>query len=131
MGRFIVTGGINTAVDLLGFSGLVFVLRMHPVAANLLAFALALCCSYVLNRYWTFAASRHRESTLRSIALFLSCSVLSAALSSSALWALLTVGIPVLTAKLGATAVSMAVNYVLLSRVVFPAALGRPASAAR
>ncbi len=129
MGRFIVTGGVNTSVDILGFSLLVFVLQMDPVVANLLAFALALCCSYMLNRYWTFAASARRKSSSRSIALFLSCSVFSAALSSLALWGLLTIGIPVLAAKLGATAVSMVANYVLLSRVVFPAGPGRPASA--
>ena len=60
--RFTVTGGLNTAVDLLLFN---LLLWLHPttdqtwiVVANSLAFGCGALNSYLLNKFWTFRSAQ-------------------------------------------------------------------------
>lgn len=61
--RFIAVGGLNT---LLGFSIIVFLSRVvgvHDVIANVCGFAVGACCSYLLNKTFTFESrKRHRQA---------------------------------------------------------------------
>ena len=69
IGRFSIVGVLNTLVDLAVFMLLVKLLSVPLVPANLLAFAVALANSYVLNRLWTFRDSAARAQPRQHLAL--------------------------------------------------------------
>ncbi len=52
--KFAVVGGINTVIDYLIFSALIYLLHVHYLAANIVSFSVAVTNSYILNRRWTF-----------------------------------------------------------------------------
>lgn len=56
--RFVIAGGINTAVDLLIFNLLTFTVGVNPVLAKVISTTVAVVVSFLLNRHWTF---RHRQ----------------------------------------------------------------------
>lgn len=113
LARFGITGGINTGVDLAVFSALVFGLGVPAVPANLAAFGVALCGSYLLNRYWVFATRG------TGVGRFVASNLFTALLATAVLWGMMRLGLPVLAAKVLATGLSMVVNYLLMSRLVF------------
>jgi putative flippase GtrA len=118
IGRFSIVGGLNTLVDLAVFLLLVKLFSVPLVPANLLAFAVALANSYLLNRLWTFHDSATATS-LGTISRFVLFNICGALLATAALALLAALGLPVLAAKLLAIAVSMAWNYLTMRHFVF------------
>lgn len=52
--KFGLVGAMNTAIDYMIFSSLVYLVHVHYLMANALSFSIAVTNSYVLNRRWTF-----------------------------------------------------------------------------
>lgn len=125
--RFILVGGINTAIDF----GLLFLLKtlgLPTVPANIISTTTAFCFSFFANKKYTFKSSD--TNIAREITLFVAVTLFG-------LWVLQTlviqlvvpfvapIGWPsdvnVLIAKLCATVVTLIWNYLMYSRVVFNA----------
>ena len=64
--RFGVVGALNTLVDYGLFYIFISMINLHKSAAQVLATAAAMCCSFFLNRRWTFEKGG-RGSTLEII----------------------------------------------------------------
>jgi putative flippase GtrA len=88
------------------------------VPANVLAWLVAVSCSYVMNSFITFAAESGRKLTWRSYAAFAASGVAGVIANTTAL-VIASYFVPVLTAKLIAIAVSFLVNFSLSHFVVF------------
>lgn len=118
-GKFAVVGVLNTVLDFLVFSILLYGLGVYYVLAHILAFAVANTNSFFINSRWTFKAGR-REAGFRQFGLFLLISLCGLGLSTVALYA--SVGIfalylpnlwlPHVWGKVIASGVSMVWNYV-------------------
>ena len=123
--RFLLVGGANTAIDF----GLLFLLRtlgLPTIPANVISTTSAFCFSFFANKKYTFKTTD--ANVKREIVLFIVVTLFG-------LWVLQTLVIalasPVLStfipsmdmvllgAKLIATVVTLAWNYVMYSRVVF------------
>ncbi|MCR4268974.1 GtrA family protein [Nitratireductor sp. ZSWI3] len=107
--RFAIVGVLNSAIDFAAFTGLVF-LDLHPVLANVLAWAVAVVFSFAVNSRWTFVRSERFDLTSAFAKFALSGSIIS--LGSSTIAVLL---LPPLTgvfpAKLIGIAVGAALNF--------------------
>lgn len=127
---FAAIGVVNTMID----AGLFFLalryLTSSLVLANVLAWALAVSCSYVMNSFITFAAESGRELRLRDYARFVASGV--AGLTANTLTLLLVATYaPVWVAKLAAIGAGFLVNFTLSHFVVFrPAPDGESQAAA-
>ncbi len=125
LGRFIVVGGANTAIDF----GVLFLLKMLGVpvlGANIISTTVAFIFSFFANKKYTFKTTD--TDIKREMSLFV-------AVTLSGLWILQSIVIHITTplfgtilndenlslfaAKLLATAVSMTWNYILYSKLVF------------
>ena len=123
--RFMLVGGTNTVIDF----GLLFLLRalgLPTIPANIISTASAFCFSFFANKKYTFKTTG--TNIKREVILFVAVTLFG-------LWVLQTVVIaiiaPILStfipsmdmallgAKLVATAVTLAWNYIMYSRVVF------------
>jgi len=123
--RFLVVGGINTAIDF----GILFLLKalgLPAVSANLIATTTAFCFSFFANKKYTFRTSG--TNVKREVVLFVVVTLFG-------LWVLQTLVIQgvltllsdtsfsqdmsLLVAKICATVVSLIWNYTLYSRLVF------------
>lgn len=123
---FALVGVVNTLVD----AGLFFLalayLTSSLVAANVLAWSIAVSCSYVMNSFVTFAAESGRKLRLWDYGRFVGSSVLAMVASTATLVvAARYLGLPVYAAKGLAIGVSFLVNFSMSHFVVFPA---QPAS---
>lgn len=86
-GRFVGVGLVNTAIDMAVFALLV-ALSVAPLVANVGAWAVAVCFSYIVNSRWTFdraADVSERRSFVRFVSLG---ALISLGVSSGALAAL-------------------------------------------
>lgn len=118
--RYGTTGALNTFVDFSVFALLVSVANVQPYFANLLAFGAAVFCSFVLNKTWTFGdrmSSPHGRGV--QLLVFVLCMSATAILCSWLLTLLIDVGLALPFAKISVTLISMLINYVLMSRVIF------------
>lgn len=61
--RFGVVGALNTLVDYGLFYIFISVINLHKSAAQVLATAAAMCCSFFLNRRWTFEKGGHGSTS--------------------------------------------------------------------
>lgn len=116
--RFSLVGVLNTGVDLAAFYVLFSLVGLPLIAANLLAFLVALANSFVFNRFWTFG-SRFSGSLLAGALRFCLGNLLGALLGTGALWALHALGFEVMAAKLLSIGVSMIWNYLFMRTFVF------------
>jgi putative flippase GtrA len=111
-------GVVNTAVDFGVFSLGYFALGLPIVAANVVSWAVAVTCSYLLNSRITFSVDVRRNLSLSNYFTF----VLAQAAGFAANTATLVVAshfMPVLFGKVLATAASFAINFSLSHFVVF------------
>lgn len=115
---FAAVGLFNTVVDFAVFWTAATVLLWPLVPANVVAWAVAVTCSYVMNCYTTFGPESGRILRWRDYFLFAASGVFGMVASTAALFALAFVT-PLLTAKLASILVSFAVNFTLSHRVVF------------
>lgn len=118
---FALVGVVNASVDFGIFALCHLYLGLGLVAANVLAWVVAVTGSYVLNSTFTFAAESGRVLRLRDYLSF-AASQAGGLVANTATVVVLSYVIPVLLAKLLAIGVSFLVNFSLSHFVVFPTA---------
>src|SRR6185437_1912547 len=124
---FAFVGVINTAIDASVFFTALAFLTTSLVVANLLAWLVAVSCSYVMNSFVTFAAESGGRLGWRYYASFVASGVAGWAANTAVLvLAADYLHVPVWGAKALAILVSFAVNFSLSHFVVF-----RPRKAAK
>jgi putative flippase GtrA len=115
---FAAIGVVNTVIDLAVFWTAATVLLWPVVPANVLAWAVAVTCSYVMNCYTTFGPESGRTLRWRDYLAFAASGVAGMVASTAALFALAN-ALPLLAAKLASILVSFGVNFALSHLVVF------------
>jgi putative flippase GtrA len=119
---FGVVGLVNSAIDFAVFSFAYYYLELPIVAANTLAWVVAVTGSYVMNSTITFAAESGRQLGLKRYFGFALSQVAGFLANTATVWCLVElVHIPAWAAKVVAIAVSFAVNFSLSHFVVFRA----------
>lgn len=116
--RFCVAGGVNTLADFGIFMVLHYKAGVKILPAHTVAFALAVACSFLLNRFWVFAGQGREAGGRGQFARFLGVTLASLALSAAVVGGL-SHFLPAWAAKVAAIAVTMATNYTGYSRFVF------------
>jgi putative flippase GtrA len=111
-------GVVNTLIDLGLFLLALKYLTTSLVAANVMAWTVAVSGSYVMNSYITFAAESGRLLTLKAYIAFVVSQVLGLIAATTTL-VLAAMAMPVLYAKLLAIAASFLVNFSISHFVVF------------
>lgn len=86
LARFIIAGGIVTALGVAVYAFVALVLRWHPQIGNLLAYIAAMATGYVLHSRWSFRD--HGTRTRSTGAKFVIVSLLSLAMNSFWVWLL-------------------------------------------
>ncbi|MDB5502447.1 MAG: GtrA-like protein [Tardiphaga sp.] len=115
---FGVIGLGNTAIDLAVFSLAYSVLGLQLVPSNVLAWLVAVSCSYVMNTMITFRAESGRVLRRKDYFSFVASGVLGVIVTTTTL-VVLSNFMPVLVAKLVAILASFAVNFTMSHFVVF------------
>ena len=122
---FGLVGLVNSAVDFGIFSFAYYYLGLPIIAANTLAWVIAVTGSYVLNSTITFAAESGRKLGVKRYFGFALSQVAGFLANTATVWCLVElVHIPAWAAKVAAIAVSFAVNFLLSHFVVFRARPG-------
>jgi putative flippase GtrA len=86
--RFIISGGIVTALGVGVYALVALVLKWHPQLGNLLAYLTAAGTGYVLHSRWSFRGHGRRDSLARTGSRFLIVSLISLGLNSFWVWVL-------------------------------------------
>ena len=115
---FALVGVVNFTVDFSIFSFAYLYLEWPIIAANVVAWMIAVSGSYVLNSLITFAAESGRQLRLRSYATFAVTQTGGLVANTTTVF-VLSYFIPVLVAKLFAVGASFLVNFSLSHFVVF------------
>ncbi len=118
-------GVVNTAVDFGMFSVGYYLFGLPIVVANLISWAFAVTCSYVLNSKITFSIDTRRAFTLRSYLAFLAAQLTGFAANTTTV-VIASHFMPVLFGKVLAIGASFLVNFSLSHFLVFR----RPAAGA-
>ena len=113
-------GVVNTAVDLGVFFLAYGIAELPLIPANVLAWAVAVSCSYVMNSFITFARESGRKLRWRDYGTFL-VSGIAGVIANTTTLVVLSYWVPVWVAKLAAIGVSFLVNFSLSHFVVFRA----------
>jgi len=113
-------GVVNTAIDLAVFFAAYGMFDVALVPANVLAWLVAVSCSYVMNSFITFARESQRKLRWRDYGAFVASGVAGVIANTTTL-VVLSYWMPVLAAKLVAIGVSFLVNFSLSHFVVFRA----------
>jgi putative flippase GtrA len=122
---FGIVGLVNLAVDFAVFSFAYYYLALPIVAANSLAWVVAVTGSYVMNSTITFAAESGRRLGFKRYFGFALSQVAGFLANTATVWCLVELAhIPAWAAKVVAIAVSFAVNFSLSHFVVFKAPRG-------
>jgi putative flippase GtrA len=85
--RFLISGGIVTALGVGVYALVALVLRWHPQLGNLLAYAAAMASGYTLHSRWSFR-DHGGERTGGTMTRFIAVSFISLALNSFWVWLL-------------------------------------------
>ncbi len=83
--RFLISGGLVTALGIGVYAAIALLVGWHPQVANLLAYAAAMATGYLLHSRWSFrdhGAERDRRTLVR----FVTVSLVSLALNSFWVW---------------------------------------------
>src|SRR5262252_10077927 len=115
---FAVVGVVNTLVDYGVFLLAYYVIKLPLIPANVLAWAVAVTGSYVMNSFITFAAESGRQLRWRAYGAFVASGILGVIANTTVL-VVASLWLPVPVAKLLAIAASFAVNFSLSHFVVF------------
>lgn len=118
VGRFAVVGLINLGIDLAVFSIALYVLDLHLIVANTIAYSVATVNSYAMNKYWTFAGRSAPEVSATEFTRFVLFNLVGLALSNVAVFIFAKFVLPIV-AKLGAVGVTFVWNYLTIKRFVF------------
>jgi putative flippase GtrA len=115
---FALVGTVNMVVDFSLFSLAYFVLGLSIVAANVLAWSIAVTGSYVMNSTFTFAEESGRRLRLKAYATFV-VAQLGGLLASTVTVFVASYFMPVLVGKLLAIGVTFLINFSLSHFIVF------------
>lgn len=115
---FAVVGVVNTVVDFGLFWAIVNVLGWALVPANVLAWAVAVSCSYVMNTFITFGPESGRTLRRRDYLTF-AASGIAGLVAGTATLVALSYTMPLLGAKLVSILVSFVANFTLSHLVVY------------
>ena len=115
---FAVVGLVNSVVDFGVFSFAYYYLALPIVAANVLAWIVAVTGSYVMNSLTTFARESKRVLTLKAYTGF-AASQIAGLIANTATVLIASYFMPVLIGKVLAIAASFLVNFTLSHFVVF------------
>jgi len=115
---FAMVGIVNTAIDFSIFWTTATYLHWPLIPANVLAWFVAVTCSYVMNSFITFGPESGRVLRWRDYATFAASGVAGMVSSTATLFAL-SYAVPLLAAKVLSIVVSFAVNFSLSHFVVF------------
>lgn len=107
--RFLVVGAVNTVIDMSVFA-LALAAGAKPLTANVIAWAVAVSCSYVFNSRWSFERDK-TLSTLRSVLRFVSLGALISLGVSSGIIAALAGWIGVWPAKVLGVVLAAILNF--------------------
>ncbi|THG30843.1 GtrA family protein [Naasia lichenicola] len=128
--KFLLVGGLSTAIELAAFNLFVLVWRWDPVSAKVVSSLIALVNAYVGNREWAFRHRRGRSrwiELLAFVAVNVACTALGAGLISAGIWLM---GPPEPLAlnliNLASIAVVVVVRFVLYHFIVFRASAEAP-----
>jgi len=124
---FAMIGVINTTVDFCVFWTAATYLDWPLVPANVLAWVVAVTCSYAMNSLITFGPESGRILRWRDYASF-AASMIAGMVFGTTTLLVLSYFVPVLLAKLGAILVSFAFNFSISHFVVFRAKKRRRSS---
>jgi len=117
---FAMVGVVNSAVDFAVFSFGYYHLALPIIAANSLAWVVAVTVSYILNSKITFAHESGRNLGLKRYFGFALSQFAGFLANTTTVWCLVTLlHVPAWAAKVAAIAVSFAVNFSLSHFVVF------------
>lgn len=111
-------GAVNTAIDFGVFLVAYGIAGLALIPANVIAWAVAVTFSYVMNSTITFARESGRKLRWRDYATFVA-SGLAGVIANTATLVILSYWVPVIVAKLAAIAVSFLINFTLSHFVVF------------
>ena len=84
--RFLVSGGIVTALGVGVYAFVALWLRWHPQLGNFLAYVTAALLGYWLHSHWSFKGHGERGNLARTGSRFMIVSLLSLALNSFWVW---------------------------------------------
>ena len=115
---FAAIGAVNGVIDAAVFFLALRYVTASLVLANVLAWAVAVSCSYVMNSFITFAAESGRELRLRDYARFAGSGVAGLTANTLTLVAVAQF-FPVWLAKVAAIGAGFVVNFSLSHFVVF------------
>ena len=119
---FAAVGVVNSLVDFAVFSFSYYYLALPILAANTLAWVVAVTGSYVMNSTITFAAESGRRLALKSYFGFALSQVAGFCANTVTVWCLVELAhVQAWAAKIAAILVSFAVNFSLSHFVVFRA----------
>ncbi len=119
---FAFVGVVNSLVDFGVFSFAYYYLGLPLLAANTVSWCVAVTGSYVMNSTITFAAESGRRLHLKGYAGFALSQLMGFLANTTTVWCLVALFfVPAWAAKVGAIAVSFAVNFSLSHFVVFRA----------
>jgi putative flippase GtrA len=122
---FGLVGLANSAVDFGVFAFAYYYWGLPIVAANTMAWVIAVTVSYVLNSTITFAAESGRKLGVKRYFAFALSQVAGFLANTATVWCLVELFfVPAWAAKVAAIAVSFAVNFSLSHFVVFRAPRG-------
>jgi putative flippase GtrA len=117
--KFALTGGIGFLADAGALAVLIHLVRLDPFTARLIAIALALILTWLINRNFTFAKSQH---SLRSEALRYGGVGIAGSILNYLIYSAILIGAPqtgALIALCLASAAVMVLSYAGYSRLVF------------
>lgn len=86
LARFVISGGLVTALGILVYALIALVLRWHPQLGNLLAYLVAAGTGYVLHSRWSFRGHGRRDNLARTSSRFVIVSLISLGLNSFWVW---------------------------------------------
>jgi putative flippase GtrA len=118
IGRFVLVGSINFAIDLSVFAVALYVLEIQLIVANTIAYSVATVNSYLMNKYWTFAGRSERNIRASEFVRFVLFNLGGLAISNLTVYLLAEV-MPPMIAKLGAVGATFVWNYLTIRRFVF------------
>lgn len=115
---FALVGVINTLIDLGVFLLAYNWIGLPLVVCNVFAWSVAVSCSYTMNTFTTFGPESGRKLRLRDYLTFVASGIAGVVAATTTL-VVLSLYLPVLTAKLISILVSFVVNFSLSHFVVF------------
>jgi putative flippase GtrA len=122
IGRFVIVGIAGFLVDGLILSGLVRFGGWNPFLARIVSMSVAVLCTWLAHRYWTFPSGRFRPALRQTMiyglvqltGLSINYVIFAALVSSGGVWRTF----PVLAVAVGSIG-AMAVTYVLCRTIAF------------